>query len=111
MKCTLYSDHSMLLLVIHAHPVPESFSSAIAGSVLKGLRSGGHEVRFKRLYLHGNEKKDCYNGATFPSALTQEEREGYQVPELIALRQTAEGLAKVPRLAAEVKEAIEDLRW
>ena len=97
--------------MIHAHPVAESFNSAIAGSVVKGLHDGGHEVRFKRLYLQGNNKKDCYNGATFPSALTLDELVNYQVPELTHLRQSKEGLDTMPHLAAEVKEAIEDLRW
>lgn len=98
------------VLVIHCHPVSKSFSEAAAEAVVKGLHSAGHEVRLKRLYNTGN-KEDCYNGATFPPALTEEERIGYHIKENVVIRSKQEDLCKIPTLAIEVKEAVADLRW
>ena len=102
------------VLVIHCHPLPDSFSSAIAGCVKKGLHTAGHEVRLRKLYYNAgiDNKEDCYNGATFPAALTDNERAGYHLRENVQLRENSlKQSTKVPNLAIEVQEAIEDLVW
>ena len=38
------------LLLIHAHPVADSFSSAIADAVEAGAKEGGHALRRRSLY-------------------------------------------------------------
>ncbi|MFN3994490.1 MAG: NAD(P)H-dependent oxidoreductase [Tabrizicola flagellatus] len=43
----------MRLLVIHAHPVPESFNSALCRIVVETAREAGHEVRLLDLYAEG----------------------------------------------------------
>lgn len=43
----------MRLLVIHAHPVPESFNSALCRTVVDTARDAGHEVRLLDLYAEG----------------------------------------------------------
>jgi NAD(P)H dehydrogenase (quinone) len=94
------------VLLIRAHPVPESFSAALANATEKGLRSAGHEVRVKSLYHHADESLTCYAGATFPPSLTTDERRGYQNPALIKDRS-----AGILNLSPEVVEAISDLKW
>jgi putative NADPH-quinone reductase len=37
------------ILVIHAHPAPDSFGSALAGAYAEGARAAGHEVRELKL--------------------------------------------------------------
>lgn len=98
------------VLVIHCHPVSKSFSEAAADAVVRGLGSAGHEVRLRKLYCTG-KKEECYNGASFPPALTEDERIGYHVQDNIVLRRKQEELLKIPNLAIEVKEAVSDLRW
>lgn len=43
----------MRLLVIHAHPVPESFNSALCRVVVETARERGHEVRLIDLHAEG----------------------------------------------------------
>ena len=38
-----------------AHPVSESYGAALAQAAVRGLRTGGHEVRFVDLYAEGFE--------------------------------------------------------
>lgn len=40
----------MRVLVIHAHPNPDSYSAALVRAALAGLRAGGHETRTIDLY-------------------------------------------------------------
>ena len=40
----------MRVLLIHAHPNPDSLSAALRDRALEGLRSGGHTVRTIALY-------------------------------------------------------------
>jgi putative NADPH-quinone reductase len=41
------------ILVVHAHPLKESFSAAVLASLLKGLSAAGHEARVIDLYAEG----------------------------------------------------------
>ena len=74
------------LLLIHAHPVKDSFSSAIADAVEAGAKEGGHALMRRSLY---SDK--------FSPTLTSSERRDY-----------FELAAKRPR---DVVSALNDLRW
>lgn len=56
----------MRALVIHCHPIAESFGSAVRDRVLKGLAAAGHEARLIDLYAIG-----------FDPVLSAEGREAY----------------------------------
>jgi len=56
----------MRVLLLHAHPLPESYNSALRDAALAGLRAAGHEVDLCDLYAEG-----------FQPVLTAEERRGY----------------------------------
>lgn len=79
----------MRLLVIHAHPVPESFNSALCHAAVAAAREVGHEVRLIDLYAEG-----------FNPVMSAEERRRYNddgpppadVAPHIAALQWAEGL-------------------
>lgn len=79
----------MRLLVIHAHPVPESFNAALCRTVVETARDRGHEVRLIDLYAEG-----------FDPVMGVEERRTYHddgppdpvVARHIAELQWAEGL-------------------
>lgn len=79
----------MRLLVIHAHPVPESFNGALCKVAVDNARAQGHEVRLIDLYAEG-----------FNPVMSAEERRAYQddgppppdVAPHIAALQWAEGL-------------------
>ena len=43
----------MRLLVVHAHPAPDSFSAALCQAVLAGAAQGGHDCRLIDLYAQG----------------------------------------------------------
>lgn len=43
----------MRLLFIHAHPVPESFNTALFKAATETARANGHEVRLTDLYAEG----------------------------------------------------------
>jgi putative NADPH-quinone reductase len=79
----------MRLLVIHAHPVPESFNSALARAVVETATQRGHEVRLIDLHAEGfnpvmsAEERRRYNDAGPPPA---------DVAPHIAALQWAEGL-------------------
>lgn len=106
------SDHRYIarkVLVIHCHPLEDSLSNAIAEAVVRGLKVGGHEHKLKHL-CGSNNPSECYNNKPFPPALTAEERRGYYDIENVNKRFSGK-LEEVSALAAEVKEAIEDLRW
>lgn len=56
----------MRVLVLYAHPDPNSFGSALHGAVLNGLKEAGHEVDDCDLYAEG-----------FDPVLSHAERVGY----------------------------------
>ncbi|KAJ8601929.1 hypothetical protein CTAYLR_004432 [Chrysophaeum taylorii] len=57
------------VLLVHAHPIPSSFSGAIANAVRNGLQEAGHDVVYLSLY-----------GVGFEAALTADERVRYLGP-------------------------------
>jgi NAD(P)H dehydrogenase (quinone) len=58
--------HSLRVLVLYAHPNPESFVAALHRNVLEALRGDGHDVDECDLYAEG-----------FDPVLSREERLGY----------------------------------
>ena len=84
------------VLLVHAHPLQESFSTSLSIAVRDELCSAGHEVRVRRLYLHDN-REECYNGKEFPAVMSSAEYTTY-----------ADASSK---RAKEVEEAINDLMW
>ncbi len=56
----------MRVLVLSAHPLPESYNTALRHAAIEGLRAAGHEVDDCDLYAEG-----------FNPILTAEERRGY----------------------------------
>lgn len=59
----------MKILLVHAHPVPESFGAALHQTVLEALRRAGHEVRDLDLYAEG-----------FQPVLDAQARRAYDTP-------------------------------
>lgn len=78
-------DPAVKVLVVHAHPVPESFGSALHRAVLAALRGAGHEVRDLDLYAEA-----------FAPVLDAEERRAYDTPG---------------GNEAEVRAHVDALRW
>lgn len=82
----------MRLLTVHAHPVPESFGTAVHKRFCEAATRAGHEVRSLDLYAMG-----------FDPVLTTEERRTYMdrdasragIEEHLALLKWAEGLVFV----------------
>ena len=60
----------MRVLVLYAHPVPESFGAAVHETVVATLRGAGHEVDDCDLYADG-----------FDPVLSRDERRGYHDTE------------------------------
>ena len=79
----------MRVLVLYAHPNPESFAAALHATVVEGLTAAGHEVDDCDLYAEG-----------FDPVLSQAERVGYHdlatntdpVAAYVARLQAAEAL-------------------
>jgi putative NADPH-quinone reductase len=61
----------MKVLVVHAHPVEESFNTALRRTIVETLIRGGHDVRLLDLYGEG-----------FSPALTRRERLDYHDPAI-----------------------------
>jgi putative NADPH-quinone reductase len=82
----------MRVLVLHAHPNPDSFNGALYRRVVEGLQAGGHEVDACDLYAED-----------FQPVLTRAERLGYHavpdnratVEEHVRRLERAEALALV----------------
>lgn len=68
----------MRVLLIHAHPDPESYNAALFRTTLEGLRAAGHEVDVCDLYAE-----------EFQPVLTRAERRGYHA--IPANREPVEG--------------------
>jgi putative NADPH-quinone reductase len=75
----------MRLLLVHAHPVAESFSTAVFHCAVETLRGAGHKVQEHDLYAAG-----------FDPVMSREERLAYHTPQ-----------AKLPPVADEVAR----LKW
>lgn len=61
----------MRLLVVHAHPLPESFNAALCRAVVEVAAGAGHEVRAVDLQAEN-----------FDPVMSAEERRGYDGPSL-----------------------------
>jgi putative NADPH-quinone reductase len=72
------------VLVVQAHPDPNSFSAAQLQTVERALDAAGHERRVLRLYELG-----------FPAAMTADERRAYNTASPILDPQVAEHAAHV----------------
>ncbi|EYD75141.1 putative NAD(P)H dehydrogenase [Rubellimicrobium mesophilum DSM 19309] len=87
----------MRLLVVHAHPVPESFGTALFRAVTEAAAGAGHEVRAIDLHAEGfdprlsAEERRSYNDAPPPDPALLDPTLG---PHLEALR-WAEGIVLV----------------
>lgn len=92
------------VLLVHAHPVSDSFSSALADATERGLKMGGHDVRRVNLYSY----TPC--GCAFSPALTEAERRDYHKAGMPAIRETEEGMNTL-KIDTQVKKAVSDLRW
>ena len=73
---SLDSKAQKRVLIIHAHPLKESFSGSILRAVVKGLEYSGHFVRVRSLYNNGSVDKDSYGNSCFNPLLTAKERSG-----------------------------------
>lgn len=60
------------MLVLFAHPDPESFGAAAAAAAVRGLRTAGHEVRLVDLYADG-----------FDPVMTREDRIAYDTDDAV----------------------------
>ena len=98
------------VLLIHCHPIPNSFSYAISKAVESGLRRAGHDIRIRRLYV-ADKPEESYNSANFEPALTTQERKSYHMPDMMSIRENDGILAKDKGTNTAVKQAISDLRW
>lgn len=68
------------VLVIHCHPVEDSFSNALLIAVTSGLQSSGQNVRIRRLYPYKQKIEESYtndNTGLFAPQLSREERIEY----------------------------------
>lgn len=75
----------MRLLLVHAHPVPESFSAALCKAAVDSARAVGHDVRLINLHA------ECFN-----PVMSVEERRGHDTN------------APVP---AELQPHVQALQW
>ncbi|MEY3617982.1 MAG: hypothetical protein RL726_680 [Actinomycetota bacterium] len=75
----------MRVLVVHAHPDPDSFNHALMEVVVRGLRSAHHEVRVRDLYAEN-----------FDSRLTRDEKRDHLSP---------------PNTKPHLTEYFDELRW
>jgi NAD(P)H dehydrogenase (quinone) len=73
----------MRILVVFAHPVPESFGSAVYRRLVESLEQRGHEVRGLDLYAQG-----------FDPVMSAEDRRDYHTPKVNEAR-VAEQLAHI----------------
>lgn len=101
------------ILIIHCHPVNDSYSNALLNAVTSGLRKSGQNIRIRRLYSYPS-KEESYSiedNGNFSPALTREERQEYMAGDNITLRETEEGMENLPVSSSEIKKAVRDLRW
>ncbi|MFM7828676.1 MAG: NAD(P)H-dependent oxidoreductase [Actinomycetota bacterium] len=75
----------MKTLVVYAHPVDDSFNSAVRDAVVRSLKEGKHEVRLRDLYAEN-----------FDPFLSASERALHHTP---------------PSTRPELGRDVEDLRW
>ncbi|HEX9260173.1 MAG TPA: NAD(P)H-dependent oxidoreductase [Acidimicrobiales bacterium] len=75
----------MRVLVVHAHPTADSYSTALREAAVRGLRYGGHEVRVRDLYAE-----------SFDPVLTAADHDAYHstdpLPDPVVARHAADAL-------------------
>jgi len=88
------SERTRKVLLVHAHPLPGSFSTALASAVRRGLESGGAEVTTLNLY-----------SMKFDPRLSADERRRYLGP-------TAKDpkLPPYPTVSRDVRQHVEALK-
>lgn len=67
-----YSAGTVRVLVLFAHPDPDSFGAALAAAAVRGLGSAGHEVRLVDLYAEG-----------FDPVMTRADRIAYETDDAV----------------------------
>lgn len=100
------------VLLVHCHPLGDSFSAHLAAKVREGLEEGGHRVRVLSLYANttGGVAGRLGLTAPFPPALRADERAKYHsIAE--ASGSTAADALQCEALAPEVRKAVALLRW
>jgi NAD(P)H dehydrogenase (quinone) len=100
-----HSDDGAKVLVIHCHPVPDSYSATIAKTFIDSAISAGHEVQKISLYEHSFDPAKCYR----PN-LSRSERENY----FFGLDFKGNGeknQKKSYHLSTEVQSHLDLLRW
>jgi NAD(P)H dehydrogenase (quinone) len=98
------SDTKHKILLVHAHPNPESFSAVIAQTFIDSATNAGHEVRRISLYSHPTDPTKC-----FRPNISRLERENYFY---FSNSNTQDNDKKSHyELDAEVKNHINLLQW
>lgn len=90
----------MKVLIVHAHPEPQSFSSALARTAAEALSAAGHEIRVTDLYARGFDPVSDRRNFTVvknPAYFKQQAEEAY------ATEQNG--------FSADVLREIEDVEW
>ena len=80
------------ILLVHAHPLAGSFSSAVAAAVEAGATDGGHTLRRISLYGEG--------GRNWDPVMSPRERSVYK-----------DSVAGKSRLCEDVRSSLDDLYW
>jgi NAD(P)H dehydrogenase (quinone) len=93
------------ILLIHCHPIPDSYSATIAKTFMDAATISGHEVRRISLYEHPDDPTKCYR----PN-LSRLERENYFFG-LDFKGNGEQNHKKSYRLAPEVQCHLDLLRW
>jgi putative NADPH-quinone reductase len=104
------------ILIIHAHPLSNSFNYACLVAVKRGLLTAGYETRVRHLYSYDGQKHESigtsYTGGTFDPVLSAQERREYGLCDEEKIRLLSNpATVHLAKVTPEVKEAIEDLRW
>ena len=97
------------VLVIHAHPDPNSFSAHLVKAVESGLAESGHQTRIRHLYAsEGYDSQRTYNASNFSPSLSQRERQEYHDDQKVQIRSKSKVLEYDD---PQICQAVEDLRW
>ena len=99
------------ILLVHAHPVSDSYSAALANAVVLGASEGGHEVRRRSLYAENfrpeltSAERECYFDAADDDVVDDDDSgEGGGGASLRRRR-------RLRRLSPDVSSHLADLRW
>ncbi|MDQ0123481.1 NAD(P)H dehydrogenase (quinone) [Pseudomonas lini] len=90
----------MNVLIVHAHPEPQSFTAALRDQAVQTLQSNGHEVRVSDLY--------AMNWNPVASAEDFSLREN---PEYLAYALEQRHNSKTQTLATDIRQELDKLLW